>query len=237
MGAPGGLKVLVFDVFGTVVDWRSAILAEGAALSRAKGFAVDWPAFIQAWESVRRPIMDRVNAGTIPWINVSAIYRRRLDEVLAAFAIDRLTEAEKDHFNRAWCRPEIWPDSRPALKRLKTKYVLATLTNNDFAWTVAMAKHVGLPWDAVLTAELFRRYKPAPDVYLGALALLAIEPAEAMLVACHNYDLKAARSQGMRTAFIPRQEFGNDQTKDQVPEDGWDIVARDLLEVADRLGV
>jgi 2-haloacid dehalogenase len=237
MAAAGdGIAVLVFDVFGTVVDWRSAILAEGAALSRAKGITVDWPAFIGAWESVRRPTMDKVNIGAIPWVDVSAIYRRQLDETLAAFGITGLTEDEKDHFNRVWCRPNVWSDSIPALRRLRKKYVLATLTNNDFAWAVAAAKHVGLPWDAVLTAELFRRYKPAPETYLGALALLAVDPAAAMMVACHNYDLRAARTHGMRTAFIPRKEFSDDQTKDQAPEGDWDIVAIDLLEIADRLG-
>jgi 2-haloacid dehalogenase len=234
--AGNGIKALVFDVFGTVVDWRSAILAEGAALSRAKGLAVDWPAFIGAWESVRRPIMDKVNAGAMPWINVSTIYRRQLDDALAAFGVDTLTDDEKDHFSRVWCRPNVWPDSLPALARLRKKYVLATLTNNDFAWAVAMAKHAGLPWDAVMTAEVFQRYKPAPETYRGALTLLAVEPAEAMMVACHNYDLRAARSHGMRTAFIPRKEFSDDQVKDQAAEDDWDIVADDLLGVARLLG-
>lgn len=230
------IKVLVFDVFGTVVDWRRAILAEGQALARAKGWTVDWSAFIAAWESVRRPIMNQVNVGAIPWINVSAIYRRRLDEVLKDFGVDGLSDAEKDHLNRVWCRPAPWPDSLPALNRLKKKYVLATLTNNDFAWAVAMAKHAGLPWDCVLTAELFKRYKPAPETYQGALALLGLRPEEAMMVACHNYDLKAARSHGMRTAFISRREFSDDQTKDQTPDEAWDVIGRDLLDVADRLG-
>jgi 2-haloacid dehalogenase len=235
-GAGDGIKVLVFDVFGTVVDWRSAIMTEGAALSRAQGRAVDWPAFIRSWESARRPVMDQVNAGAIPWTNLSAIYRRRLDEVLPAFGLSDLTEAERDHFNRVWCRPHVWPDSRPALKRLKAKYTLATLTNNDFAWAVALARHAGLPWDAVLTAEVFKRYKPAAETYRGALALLDAAPDQAMMVACHNYDLKAARAQGMRTAFIPRKEFSDDQAKDQAPDDDWDVVGRDLLEVADKLG-
>jgi 2-haloacid dehalogenase len=230
------VKALVFDVFGTVVDWRSAILGEGAALSGGRGLDVDWPAFIAAWESVRRPIMNQVNGGAIPWINVSRIYRRRLDEVLAEFGVGGLSEAEKDHFNRVWCRPNPWPDSRPALARLKKKYVLATLTNNDFAWAVAMAKHAGLPWDCVLTAENFRRYKPAPETYRGALALLGLAPHEAMMVACHNYDLKAAQGCGLRAAFVPRKEFSDDQTKDQAPEGDWDVVGKDLLDVADRLG-
>ena len=230
------VKALVFDVFGTVVDWRGALLAEAKALAKAKGWTVDWPLFIQAWEGVRRPTMSKVNAGEIPWINVSEIYRRRLDEVLAAHGLGGLSAAEKDHFNRTWCRPNAWPDSLPALARLKKKFVLATLTNNDFAWAVAMAKHAGLPWDCVLTAESFQRYKPAPETYRGVLRLLGLGPGEAMMVACHNYDLAAASSHGYRTAFIPRKEFSDDQTKDQAPEGDWDIVGRHLGDVADRLG-
>ncbi len=234
--AVDGVKALVFDVFGTVVDWRSPVLAEGAALARVKGLAVDWQAFLLAWEKGRRAAMDNVNAGA-PWINLSGIYRRQLDEALAAFGIAGLSEDEKDRFNRVRCRPNVWPDSLPALARLRTRYTLATLTNNDFAWAVAMAKYARLPWDAVITSELFRRYKPAPETYRGVLELLALEPAQAMMVACHNYDLRAARSHGMRTAFVPRKEFSDDQTKDQAAEEDWDVVADDLLGVADRLGV
>ncbi|OGA65527.1 MAG: haloacid dehalogenase, type II [Betaproteobacteria bacterium RIFCSPLOWO2_12_FULL_68_20] len=236
MAGLGRVKALLFDVFGTVVDWRGALLAEGEALARAKGVSVDWPRFIAAWESARRPAMDRVNAGEIPWTNVSEIYRRRLDEVLPGFGLESMDEPEREHFNRVWCRPNPWPDTLPALARLGRKFVLATLTNNDFAWAVAMAKHARLPWDCILTAELFRRYKPAPETYRGALALLAVRPEEAMMVASHNYDLRAAQAQGLRTAFFPRKEHGEGQTRDQAPEGAWDIVTGDLSELADRLG-
>ena len=234
--ADRAIKVLVFDVFGTVVDWRSAILAEYRALAARKGWAVDGPTFLDRWESVRRETMNRVNAGTIPWINVSEIYRKRLDEVLDELGLGGMSTEERDRFNRAWCRPNVWPDSLSALHRLKKKFVLATLANNDFAWAVALAKHAGLPWDCVLTAEVFKRYKPAPETYRDALGLLGVAPKEAMMVACHNYDLAAAASHGMKTAFVPRKEFSDDQTKDQAPEGDWTIAAKDLGEVADRLG-
>jgi 2-haloacid dehalogenase len=231
-----GVKVLLFDVFGTVVDWRSALIAEGEQLARAKGVSIDWARFIAAWESARRPAMDRVNADETPWTNVSGIYRRRLDEMLPEFGLGSLSERERDDFNRVWCRPRLWADTLPALARLKRKFLLATLTNNDFAWTVAMAKHAGLPWDCVLTAELFRRYKPAPETYRSALELLAVRPDEALMVAAHNYDLKAAAAQGLRTAFFPRKEYGPEQRRDQAPEGDWDVVAADLLDLAARLG-
>jgi 2-haloacid dehalogenase len=230
------IKVLLFDVFGTVVDWRSAILAEYRSLAAEKGWAVQGPRFLDRWESVRRETMNSVNAGSISWINVSEIYRKRLDEVLDELDLGGMSTEERDRFNRAWCRPNVWPDSLPALRRLKSKFVLATLTNNDFAWAVALAKHADLPWDCVLTAEVFKRYKPAPETYRGALGLLGVAPEEAMMVACHNYDLAAAASHGMKTAFIPRKEFSDDQTKDQSPEGDWTIAAKDLGEVADRLG-
>lgn len=229
------IKVLVFDVFGTVVDWRSALLAEYRTLALDKGWSVDGQDFLERWESVRRAAMNRVNDGSAPWTNLSQIYRRRLDEVLDELRLDGMVARQRDHFNQVWCRPNVWPDSLPALHRLKQQFVLATLTNNDFAWAVAMAKHAGLPWDCVFTAEIFKRYKPAPETYLGVLQLLGVAPHEAMMVACHNYDLAAAASHGMHTAFIPRKEFSADQSKDQAPEGEWTIVARDLGEVADRL--
>lgn len=234
--ADHGIEVLIFDVFGTVVDWRSALLAEYRALAARKDWSVDGQRFLDSWESVRRKTFDRVNDGAIPWVNLSRIYRRRLDEVLDEFALCGLDDAERDAFTHAWCRPDPWPDSLPALHRLKRKFVLATLTNSDFAWAVAMAKHVGLPWDCVLTAELFGRYKPAPQTYDGALALLGVAPERAMMVACHNYDLAAAAARGMRTAFIPRKEFSPEQAKDQHAEGDWTITAADLGEIAERLG-
>ena len=198
--ADHGIEVLVFDVFGTVVDWRSALLAEYRALAARKRWSVDGQRFLERWESVRRATFDRVNDGSMPGINLSRIYRHRLDEVVDEFGLGGLDDAERDAFTRAWCRPVPWPDSLPALDRLKRKLVLATLTNSDFAWAVAMARLVGLPWDCVLTAELFDRYKPAPQTYDGALALLDVAPERAMMVACHNYDLAAAAAHGMRTA-------------------------------------
>jgi len=234
---PPDVRTLVFDVFGTVVDWRSSVIAQGRALGADKALEVDWDAFVDDWKAAYRPGMDKVNSGEWPWMKVAQIYRRALDLLLEKYGVTGLSEAETSNFTDAWCRLDPWPDSVAGLTRLKRKYVLCTLSNGDFACLVGMAKHAGLPWDCVLTAENFRRYKPEAAVYQGAIDLLGGRPQDIMLVAAHNYDLAAAASYGMRTAFIPRPaEYGGGQTTDLGPEGDWDVVARDMEDLADRLG-
>jgi len=232
-----GVKALTFDVFGTVVDWRTSIISEGRALGEAKGLSVDWEAFVDAWKGAYRPGMDRVSKGEIPWTNVDDIYRAKLEDLLVEFGLGGLTEEEKDHFNRAWHRLDPWPDAVPGLTRLRTKYVLCTLSNANFMGMVDMAKHVGLPWDCVLTAENFHHYKPDPEVYLMAIELLGLAPGQVMMVAAHNYDLAHAASHGMRTAFFPRPaEYGANQTTDLKAEGDWDIITGNLEGLAGALG-
>jgi 2-haloacid dehalogenase len=232
-----GVKALTFDVFGTVVDWRGSVIADLKAFGRAKGISLEWEEFLDEWKSCYRPGMDAVNAGTIPWTNVTTIYRRKLDALLMEYGMAGLSEAEKIHINRAWERLNPWPDAVAGLTRLKKKYVLSTLSNGDLACMVGMAKHGGLPWDCVLCAEIFRRYKPAPEVYRGAIELLALKPHEVMMVAAHNYDLRAARAHGMRTAFVARPaEYGPGQRTDLEAEEDWDVVARDFGELAAAMG-
>ena len=235
--APQGVKAMAFDVFGTVVDWRGSVLEQLQAFGRTKGINVDWAAFVDDWKSGYRPGMDAVRAGRLPWINVDAIYRRKLDALLVDYGLVGLSESERVQLVRAWheCRP--WPDVVAGLTRLKRTYVLATLSNADVACLVTMAKRGGLPWDCILCAELFRHYKPDPDVYRGAIDLLALDAREIMMVAAHNYDLRAARSYGMRTAFVARpSELGPGQTSDLKPEESWDVVARDFGELAEAMG-
>ncbi len=231
------VKALTFDVFGTVVDWRGSIIAEARALGEAKGLSVDWEAFVDDWRTAYHAGMDRVRKGEVPWTNVDDIYRAKLEELLAGYGIGGWTEAEKDRFNRAWHRLDGWPDAVPGLTRLKTRYVLSTLSNGSVACLVNMGKHAGLPWDCVLTAENFHHYKPDPEAYLGAIALLGFEPGQVMMVAAHNYDLARAASHGMRTAFFPRRsEYGPGQTTDLSAEGDWDIVTDDLEGLAGALG-
>lgn len=228
-----GVKALAFDVFGTVVDYRGAIIAEGAALNSARGLTVDWAAFADAWRAQYRPNMDRVARGDLPWMNLDALHRRALDELLARFGVTTLTEEEKRRLNRVWHRLRPWPDAVAGLSRLHAKYILTTLSNGNVALLVNMARHAGLPWDCVFSAELIRAYKPDPRVYQMTYQLLDLRPDEVMLVAAHPDDLRAARGQGLRTCFIPRLlEAGPGAVPPTIAEPEVDLVASDFEELA-----
>ena len=230
------IRALVFDVFGTVVDWRGSIIRECRALGRNKRLAVDWEAFADAWRAGYRPAMARVRSGELPWMTIDQLHRMILDELLARFAIDNLVEEEIDHLNRVWHRLQPWPDARRGLARLKRRYVLATLSNGNLALLVNMAKHAGLPWDCVLSAELFRHYKPDPETYLGAAAMLGLEPGEVMMVAAHKDDLRAAKACGLATAFVRRpREYGPKVKPDTTPDPAFDHNARDFVDLAQRM--
>jgi 2-haloacid dehalogenase len=231
------VKALTFDVFGTVVDWRSTLIREGEALGKKKGLGVDWAKFADAWRGLYQPAMDDVRRGRRPWTKLDDLHRESLDKLLVQFAIDGLSEPEIDHLNRVWHRLDPWPDSVPGLTRLKKKFVLATLSNGNVALIVNMAKYGGLPWDAVLGAEVARHYKPEPEAYLTTAALLGLAPDECMMVAAHNGDLAAASAAGLRTAFVPRpSEHGPGQARDVKPARDWDVVASDFVDLASRLG-
>jgi 2-haloacid dehalogenase len=231
------IRALTFDTFGTLVDWRGSILAELEALGARRRLAVDWPRFLADWKSCYREGMDKVNAGAWPWTTVEAIYHRRLVELLPTYRIGGMEEAEVDHLNHVWWRLRPWPDVVAGLGRLKVRYVLSPLSNASFAGMVHLGKFAGLPWDCVITAENARCYKPRPEVYRTAMELLGLSAGEVMMVAAHNYDLRAAQAQGMRTAFIPRPtEYGPGQATDLAPEGDWDIVATDVEDLARVLG-
>jgi 2-haloacid dehalogenase len=231
------IEALIFDTYGTLMDWRGSILEELAAFGADRGIDRDWAAFLDDWKSCYRPGMDKVNRGEWPWTTIDVIYRRRLDEVLRTFGIAGLTEAEIAHLNRVWWRLRPWPDSVAGLTRLRKRYVISPLSNASFAGMVHLARFACLPWDCILTAENARRYKPAPEVYLTAVELLGLAPAEVMLVAAHNYDLAAARALGLRTAFVPRpSEYGPGQTTDLTAESDWDVIASDMGDLARALG-
>ena len=232
-----GIKALTFDTFGTVVDWRASIINDFRAFGRRTGIAIDWEAFVDEWKTCYRPGMDAVRSGRWPWTTVDAIYRAKLDEILPRYGMVGLAENDKAHLNRVWHRLNPWPDAVAGLRRLKQKYVISPLSNGDVSCLVNMARHAGLPWDVILCAEIFRHYKPDREAYLGAIELLGCRPHEVMMIAAHNYDLRAARSHGIRTGFVPRPtEYGAAQTTDLTAEDDWDVVARDFGELATRLG-
>ncbi|HTP49174.1 MAG TPA: haloacid dehalogenase type II [Anaeromyxobacteraceae bacterium] len=231
------MKALTFDVFGTVVDWRGSILREGRALARARELEVDWGAFADAWRAGYRREMDRVGSGELPWTNVDRLHRLVLDRLVVRFGLRGLGEPEKEHLNRVWHRLRAWPDSVRGLRRLKRRFLVATLSNGNVSLLADMARHCGLPWDVVLSAELFRHYKPDREVYQGAVTLLDLEPPEVMMVAAHKEDLAAARGAGLRTAFVRRPlEHGPGAKPDLAADPRFDVCCDDLLELADRLG-
>lgn len=236
MTAVEDVRALTFDVFGTVVDWRTGIAEEGRAFGRAKGIDADWLAFADAWRAKYQPSMSRVRDGHVPWTNLDRLHRQSLEELLEEFGIGGLEEAEKDHLNRAWHRLPPWTDTVEGLTRLKRKYVLATLSNGNVALLVNMAKNAGLPWDAVLGAEVARHYKPQSEAYLFTAELLGLAPEQCMMVAAHNDDLVMAASLGFRTAFVRRPtEYGPDQKTDCEAEHDFDIIVESFIGLADRL--
>ena len=236
MTAPD-VTALAFDVFGTVVDWRNSVAREGEALGRDKGLEVDWAAFADAWRAAYQPAMSKVRDGEMPWTNLDALHRMNLDGVLERFAVTGLSEDETDSFNRVWHRLDPWPDAVEGMVRLKQKYTLVTLSNGNVALLVNMAKRAGLPWDAILGAEVARHYKPQPEAYLMTAELLGLEPGRVMMVAAHNGDLEAAGALGFRTAFVRRPtEYGPGQTTDLRAEHEWDLVAEDFIDLANQMG-
>ncbi len=232
------VKALTFDVFGTVVDWRTSLIREGEALAKRKAISgVDWAAFADRWRALYQPALTKVRINQIPWTKLDDLHRMSLDQLLVEFGIKGLGEAEIDDLNRAWHRLDPWPDAVPGLTRLRKKYVLATLSNGNVALIVDMARRAGLPWDAVLGAEVARRYKPEPKCYLTTAGMLGLKPAQCMMVAAHNGDLGHASALGFRTAFVARPtEHGPGQTTDLKAEREWDVVADSFVDMAVKLG-
>jgi 2-haloacid dehalogenase len=225
--------ILAFDIFGTVVDWHGSIQREVQALYPA----VDADAFALAWRAGYQPAMARVRSGELGWTRIDELHRLILDGLLPRFGLDHLGEAERQHLNRVWHRLDPWPDTVQGLTRLKTRFTLCTLSNGNIGLLTNMAKRAGLPWDCILSAEVFRAYKPDPRTYLGVAHTFDVAPADVMLVAAHQDDLAAARACGLGTAYIERPlEFGAAQPKDVSPDPSNTLHARDLTELATLLG-
>ena len=232
------IKALTFDVFGTVVDWRSGVAREAMALLGPKGFERDWGAFADRWRARYVPAMERVRKGERPWTILDDLHRENLVGLLEEEGIGGLSEDEIDQLNHAWHRLDPWPDVVEGLTRLKRRYVIATLSNGNVALTVNMARRAGLPWDVILGAEVAGAYKPAPEAYDRAVELLRIAPGQCLMTAAHTYDLDAAATRGLRTAYVHRPlEYGPDKADRRRPEPGaYDVTADTFTELADKLG-
>lgn len=239
MSATSGVRALLFDVFGTCVDWRTSVARQAAALGGARGVeGVSWEAFADAWRARYQPQMETVRSGRRPWVNLDVLHREALDEVVADLGLgEALDAADRDALTLAWHRLDPWPDTVPGLTRLRERFIVAPNSNGHVALMVHLARAAGLPWDTVLGAETAGAYKPLPAAYLRNVALLGLEPGQVMMVAAHNDDLVAARSCGLRTGFVARPtEYGPAQTTDLAPAGDWDVTAADLMDLAERLG-
>lgn len=237
MNAKPNIKALVFDVFGTTVDWRSGVAREATAFLQRHAPHIDAFDFADAWRREYSPAMEEIRSGRRPYTRLDVLHRENLVRVLARYGVSNVADAEIDELNLAWHRLDPWPDSIQGLQRLKREFIVAPLSNGNIRLMVDMAKRAGLPWDAILGAEVVRMYKPSPQVYSETVEILGLAPAELCLVAAHNGDLAAARRQGLTTAFVARPtEHGPNQSTDLKAEAAWDFIVDDLNDLANRLG-
>jgi len=233
------VKAAIFDIFGTVVDWRGSVSRDLAAFARDKGLSgIDWLAFAVEWRKLYQPSMEEVRSGRRSWTILDVLHRESLDKLVARYGIGGLTEADLDHMNRAWHRLDPWPDVVEGLRRMKPKLILAPCSNGNISLMVNMARRAGFPWDCILGAETARAYKPMPEAYLASCRHLGLAPAEVMMVAAHNGDLKAAKAQGLATGFVPRPtEHGPGQTTDLAADPACvDVAATSFVDLAAKLG-
>jgi len=233
------VKACVFDVFGTVVDWRSSVIAEATNWGKAKGLKVNWAEFTDHWRLGYKPAMDKVRKGEIPWTNLDDLQRMILEELLKQYKIEGLSEEEKIHWSHVWRRLKPWPDSVAGLSRLKRKYIISPMSNGNVALMTNLAKFGGLPWDVILGSDLVKHYKPDREMYLSAPFYLDLKPEEVMMCAAHTSDLQAARGYGLRTGFIYRpHEYGHgpESVPDKAKADDFDVVSLSILDSAEQMG-
>ncbi len=232
------VEALFFDVFGTVVDWRSSITRQMQEFGAQRGLEADWTQFADRWRALYQPAMEEVRAQGRSFVILDTLHGENLDKAWAEFGLLALQPEERDHMVRAWHRLDPWPDAVAGLTRLKAKYIIAPVSNGNIALITNMAKRAGLPWDVVLGAEVARAYKPMPEAYLRSAAAIGRAPGQCMMVAAHNDDLHAAKAEGLRTAFVPRpMEFGLGGGADVEPTGDWDVVAESFEALAGELGV
>lgn len=237
MTAKNQVKALLFDVFGTVVDWRQSTIRELNAFGAAKGLSIDWAKFADDWRGLYQPAMEEVRSGRRGWTILDDLHRESVTTLLERNGVRGLTAHEIEHLTTIWHRLDPWPDSVEGLLRLKRRYIIGTLSNGNVGLLTRMAKRALLPWDVILGAEPARAYKPMPECYLRNAEMLNLEPHEVMLVAAHNDDLAAAARVGYRTAFVLRpSEFGPEQKKDLKAERDWDVVTDSFIGVAEAMG-
>jgi 2-haloacid dehalogenase len=230
-------RAILFDVFGTLVDWRGSIAAGLAAFGAREGIEADWFAITDAWRGAYKPSMDRVRRGEQPWTHLDALHREALAALLPTFGVENMSSRHLDELVSLWHRLTPWPDSLAGLRLLKQHFIIASLSNGHVALQVNLAKHTGFPWDMIFAADIYRHYKPDTETYLGACGFLGLAPGQVMLAASHNEDLAAARALGLQTAFISRpMEFGAPDERARA-EQKWEIVADSVEDLAAQLAL
>ena len=231
------VKALFFDVFGTLVDWRTSIARESESVLAPLGYAADWLSFADAWRGEYQGAMEEVRSGRLPFCKLDVLHRRNLDRILPRFGAEALGEDDRRHLNMAWHRLDAWPDVASGLARLKRRYFLAPLSNGNISLMVDLARRNDFPWDAILGAEFAGDYKPKPRVYLGAAAAFDLAPDECMMVAAHSNDLKSAAALGLHAAHIARINEYGPNTGEAAPKVPTDYAAKSLEDLATQLGL
>jgi len=230
-------KALLFDVFGTVVDWRGSIASDMQKFGAQHGIEQDWQQFALDWRSLYEPAMEAIRSGNRGYVKLDVLHRENLLTLLPRYGLENLSESAIDELNRVWHRLQPWADTLPGIYRLKRNFILASLSNGNIALMINLARHNHLPWDTILGSEPTRAYKPQPDVYLKSIEMLDLQPGECIMVAAHNSDLRAARSLGLQTAYINRPyEYGPAQTQDFEAEEQWDFCGDTMTDIAKLLG-
>lgn len=232
-----GVKALVYDVFGTCVDWRNGVARDAERILRPLGYKLDWLAFADAWRALYQPGMEEVRSGRQPFVKLDILHRRMLDQIRPKFGLEKLDKKVADDLNLAWHRLDTWPDTVPGFVRLKRKFMLAPCSNANIALMVGIARRNNIPWDAILGSEIARDYKPKPAVYLMTAAALNLQPSEVMMVAAHSEDLRQAASNGLRTAHVARPGENGPGTGESAPRVPVDFAAKNMEDLASQLGV
>ena len=230
-------KALFFDVFGTLVDWRTGIAREAEAILKPLGHSLDWIAFADAWRGQYQPSMEKVRSGEIPFCRLDVLHRRNLETILPQFKVSGLPEDTMRNLNKAWHRLPTWPDTVAGLTRLKRKCIIAPVSNGNIALMVDLAKYTGMPWDAILGSEIAGDFKPKPRVYLAACEALDLPPGECMMVAAHSHDLAAAAKTGLRTGHVARPNEYGPGTGEAAPKTAVDVASANLEDFAGKLGL
>jgi 2-haloacid dehalogenase len=231
------VRALIFDVFGTLVDWRTSIAREAEIVLKPLGYSLDWLAFADAWRGEYQGAMDEVRSGRIPFCKLDVLHRRNLELILPRFKVDKLSEEQRRELNLAWHKLDAWPDVPPGLVRLKRRYMLAPCSNGNISLMVDLARRNHLPWDAILGAEIAGDYKPKPRVYLSSCEAFDVRPGECMMVAAHTKDLMAAAALGLRTGHIARPNEHGPGRGETAPGEKVDFAAQSLEDLAGQLGV